>query len=84
MKDMSTVALGNLVSVSEAVQILAERDIHRSAATVKYYCQRGYLLAKVLGRAWMIDRDSLATFEPPDRGNPDFGPQFRKNLATCS
>lgn len=83
MKDMSTVELGNLVSVSEAAAILAARGISRTASAIKGYCQRELLPAKKIGKTWMIDRESLSEFDPPPQGNPTFGPGFRKKLQTC-
>lgn len=67
MKDMSTVALGNLVSVSEAAERLGlDED------SVTRYCRLGRLRAQQKGRMWLIDEECLETFQPRPRGNPNF------------
>jgi excisionase family DNA binding protein len=69
MKDMSTVALGNLVSVSEAA---ASLGIHRTL--VHQYIQQGRLAAKQMAGRWLIGAESLQEFaaKPRQRGNPNF------------
>lgn len=76
MKDMSTVALGNLVSVSEAAEILADRGIVLNEDSIAIYCRRGennggLHAEKKFGR-WLIRRDSVNRFVPPKPGNPNF------------
>lgn len=82
--DMSNTALRNLVSVSEAVEILASRPlnpIERSEDAIKWYCRNEHLKKTIkIGRAWRIDRRELLTFVPPEVGNP----KLRKNVQTCS
>lgn len=69
MKDMSTVALGNLVSVSEAAERLG---IHTNL--VLRYINQGRLRAKQKSRLWLIDEESLEEFasKPRSPGNPNF------------
>lgn len=69
MKDMSAVALGNLVSVSEAAERLgiSRQIIHK-------YIQDGRLRAEQKARVWLIDEESLDEFasKPRPVGNPNF------------
>jgi excisionase family DNA binding protein len=69
MKDMSTVALGNLVSVSEAASLLG---IHRDGV-LRYIRQQRLRAEQVAGR-WLIDAESLNEFasKPRQVGNPNF------------
>ena len=69
MKDMSAVALGNLVSVSEAAERLG---IHRDGV-LRYIRQQRLRAEQVAGR-WLIDSASLAEFasQPRRVGNPNF------------
>lgn len=69
MKDMSTVALGNLVSVSEAAERLG---IHRDL--VLRYIRQKRLRAEQKARVWLIDEESLEEFasKPRSVGNPNF------------
>jgi excisionase family DNA binding protein len=69
MKDMSTVALGNLVSVSEAAERLG---IHTNL--VLRYIKQGRLRAEQKSRLWLIDEESLEEFasKPRSVGNPNF------------
>lgn len=69
MADMSTVALGNLVSVSEAAERLG---IHRDL--VLRYIKQERLRAEQKGRIWLIDEESLEEFasKPRSVGNPNF------------
>ena len=69
MKDMSTVALGNLVSVSEAAERLGIDQ-----ALVKRYIYQERLRASRKGRMWLIDEESLEEFasNPRPKGNPNF------------
>lgn len=70
MSDMSTVQLGNLVSVSEAAEKLG---IDR--ALVHRYIKQGRLRAEqVSPKLWLIDAESLEEFaaKPRSAGNPNF------------
>jgi len=69
MKDMSTVALGNLVSVSEAAERLGINRV-----LVHRYIKQKRLAAKQVGHVWLIDVDSLDEFasKPRSVGNPNF------------
>lgn len=69
MKDMSTVALGNLVSVSEAA---ARLGIDR--VLIHRYIKQQRLRAAQVGRIWLIDEESLDEFaaKPRVSGNPNF------------
>ena len=69
MKDMSAVALGNLVTVSEA----AER-LQIDEALVKKYIYQGRMRAEKKSRIWLIDAESLEKFAsiPRSAGNPNF------------
>lgn len=69
MADMSTVALGNLVSVSEAAEKLG---VARELVT--RYIRQGRLRAEQKGRMWLIDEESLGEFasKPRSVGNPNF------------
>jgi excisionase family DNA binding protein len=70
MSDMSTVQLGNLVSVSEA----AERLGIRQELVLRYIKQGRLRGEQVVGRAWLIDAESLEEFAAKPRrvGNPKF------------
>ena len=69
MKDMSAVALGNLVSVSEAAERLGI-----SGVLVLRYIKQQRLRAQKVGRIWLIDSESLEEFSLTPRrvGNPTF------------
>ena len=69
ISDMSTVALGNLVSVSEAANRL---NVARELVT--RYIRQGRLRAEQKGRMWLIDSESLEEFAAKPRavGNPNF------------
>jgi excisionase family DNA binding protein len=70
MSDMSTVQLGNLVSVSEAAEKLRISEV-----LVRKYVRDGRLRGEqVAGRAWLIDSESLEEFASKPRavGNPNF------------
>lgn len=69
MKDMSTVQLGNLVSVSEAAERLNISDV-----LILRYISQGRLRAEKKGRMWLIDEESLDDFasKPRSVGNPNF------------
>jgi len=69
MKDMSTVELGNLVSVSEAAERLGI-----DPSLVVRYIKQGRLRAEQKSRLWLIDEESLKEFAsiPRSVGNPNF------------
>lgn len=69
MKDMSNVALGNLVSVSEAAERLGLAE-----TLVRRYVRQGRLRGEQKGRMWLIDEESLDEFaaKPRSSGNPKF------------
>lgn len=69
MKDMSTVALGNLVSVSEAAARLCLSRIQ-----VANYIRNGKLPADrgPDGKTYVIHVDDIARFKRGKRGNPNF------------
>jgi excisionase family DNA binding protein len=66
---MSTVQLGNLVSVSEAA---ARLGIDR--ALIHRYIRQRRLRAEQKGPIWLIDERSLEEFasKPRPKGNPNF------------
>ena len=69
MSTMSTVQLGNLVSVSEAAEKLGI-----APSLVVRYIKQGRLRAEQKCRLWLIDEESLEEFasKPRSVGNPNF------------
>lgn len=56
----------------------AAARLKRSHGQVTRYIKTGRLAARKIGASYLIEEKSVAKFDPPPRGNPNFG---RRRLA---
>ncbi len=55
------------------------RVLRRDQSTVNRYIKKGYLKAERLGGRYLIEKSQLASFVPPEPGNPSLKRQNRKS-----